>query len=77
MLILFWFEEHSLDMHTAHSENASQLSFLRQFATHGLLPVYGQLCAFYTNHLADICRDAQKKKTHFWSEGETNLLLTL
>ena len=59
-------------VYTAHSEYVSQLGFLRQFATHGLLPVYGQLCALYTNQLADsLQRCMPKRKVHI-SVGRRN-----
>lgn len=50
MQILFGFYEHSLNMYTAHSEYASRLAFLLQFATHGLLLVSGQLYVLPGHH---------------------------
>lgn len=54
-------------MYTEHSEYASQLGFLRQFATHDLLPVYGQLCALYTNQLVNTL---SKRKAHISGRQE-------
>lgn len=82
-MLLFRFQEHSLDMCTAHLEYASQLGLLLQFAAHGLWPVYNQLCApsrtccTPTDCKAGLKMYDQKKSTHCCSEGETQLLLNM